>query len=734
MLLTIGMIVRNEEKFLRKCLDGLKLLMDNVKSELIICDTGSTDSTIEIAREYTDKIIEVEWRGDFAWARSHTLKRAKGKWYMFVDADEIFEKEEDVEDIIHFLSSNEHKDYFNATIVLKNVSGPMKLTGSVFNAGRLIRVTKETKFKGKIHEHLTPVYTPIKELKSVLTHYGYDFENDEVKNAKHQRNLIPMLEEIKENPNDLRMLSHLARQYAAMNEHDEALMYVERGLEQHDITSDNVYYHALYQQMMEYYLTKKEYEKVIEVSTRYFNEANLKANAQYVKNIETTAYFSLGKYEEAAKSSIETYEYMEKNERNELDRYVLSVVMTIEMHKPQILGIIIGYNTVAGNFDTAVEWINKSDNKAVIDSDIYNIYINHHVKKSPEKISVMYDYVVGKYGIRSTEYDNALAAIERNITDNEIKFKIAESLVDGREDFGDGYIRLQHMRIKIHEGDYTANEELNYFINSNEPLSQQFGDIIIAAVNNNIDIVPIIEKMRITNTSEFINVTFKNTTGFSYALLNYINDNNFINECNSLKTLRIVASILSLLSEIESGAKFRESIDVEESVLNAVILNTAIEAMTESNMEIQLKLFESYTRIKHKYLKLVYRDNVYCEDKVNSIPEQDAFTFYSGRAFECKDGDDTAGYVHNLRLALNILPGMIDLIKNLCESINEEISTPVVTVHDQLSRETDRLKTIIYTMINTGNITQAEQILNNYEKINPSDPEIGRIKGIMKIY
>ena len=74
------MIVKNEEKILRRCLEALQPILKNDDSELIIVDTGSTDSTVEIAKEFTDKVLFYEWTKDFSAARNECIKHASNDY------------------------------------------------------------------------------------------------------------------------------------------------------------------------------------------------------------------------------------------------------------------------------------------------------------------------------------------------------------------------------------------------------------------------------------------------------------------------------------------------------------------------------------------------------------------------------------------------------------------------------------------------------------------------------
>ena len=70
MLLSIVMMVKNEEKYLDKTLYSLQNLMNDIDSELIILDTGSTDKTIDIAKKYTQNVYFEKWNNNFSDMRN----------------------------------------------------------------------------------------------------------------------------------------------------------------------------------------------------------------------------------------------------------------------------------------------------------------------------------------------------------------------------------------------------------------------------------------------------------------------------------------------------------------------------------------------------------------------------------------------------------------------------------------------------------------------------------------
>ncbi len=83
--ISLCMIVKDEELVLKRCLDSVKNLMD----EIIVVDTGSSDKTKEIAYLYTDKVYDFQWINDFSAARNFSFSKATKDYIMWLDADDV---------------------------------------------------------------------------------------------------------------------------------------------------------------------------------------------------------------------------------------------------------------------------------------------------------------------------------------------------------------------------------------------------------------------------------------------------------------------------------------------------------------------------------------------------------------------------------------------------------------------------------------------------------------------
>ena len=82
-MISVIIIVKNEEKQLRKCLQSVQWA-----DEIIVLDSGSTDNTVAIAKEYTDKVYSTDWQG-YGVQKQRALEHATGTWVLNLDADEI---------------------------------------------------------------------------------------------------------------------------------------------------------------------------------------------------------------------------------------------------------------------------------------------------------------------------------------------------------------------------------------------------------------------------------------------------------------------------------------------------------------------------------------------------------------------------------------------------------------------------------------------------------------------
>lgn len=201
---SVCMIVKNAQATLYRCLDSVKEIAD----EIIVCDTGSSDRTMKIAREYTDQVISLPWEDDFAAARNRSIAEASGDWVLWIDADEYLLGGENLG---KYLRDNMYLGY-----VIRQHHHAVDAQFKPDVPVRLFRNRHGIQFFGCIHEHpetdLNAGISPSVILSDVhIMHDGYVTEA--VRRKRFLRNLPLLLKDRKRHPQRRLGLVFLARDY-----------------------------------------------------------------------------------------------------------------------------------------------------------------------------------------------------------------------------------------------------------------------------------------------------------------------------------------------------------------------------------------------------------------------------------------------------------------------------------------------------------------------------------------
>ena len=629
MTLTIGMIVKNEEKFLRSCLDSIKPLLDELDSELIIFDTGSTDATVEIAREFTEEVHTLEWRKDFAWARNHTLDMAKGEWYMWVDADEVYQ---DVSGIIEFFNSGEYKMYNAASVVWKNMHRGSAF--SLFHPRKLHKCGDGMRWVGKIHECIVPVLMPCKALADVVAlHYGYYYETAEDRKAKSARNIPPLLERFEEDPTDAKNILQLITDYAVAAQFEESKRFVRIGLDLLEDRKESEFYHIFIKHYSGYLFGSGKYEECIEFVQDYFKNTEIvHANAEFIKNDEVASLQMLKRYGESARAGIEVLKWISRSRHGRLSKHILSMQVINELSEKTVISGIIQNFALAGEFEYAIGWLNNYEELLDIKkSDIFNHFVSRAISENRHRDLVsLYEYARISLPPDSVDYHNAIDAIEVNMTNPYAKVQISKVFAGAYPVSDDDYIEL----LRLRSGDL-GKDTLLRFLDGDKSYSQRFGDVIIAAIKQNADVSKFLRNLQITSTNDLAIWLLYTNLDTDSILLDY----NPEGEELSLKLMHLLSTLYFVLqSTAPKEPRF---------------------------IERRLVFFEKYVRMRRSYASALYRADVFCEDAAATLPEQDGFAFYAGKAYECKDNGDTEGFLKNMEQAVEILPAMKEITLHL---------------------------------------------------------------------
>jgi glycosyltransferase involved in cell wall biosynthesis len=130
-MLTVIIIAKNEESNIRRCLESVAFADD-----IIVLDSGSIDNTVNIAKEYTNKVFETDWQG-FGIQKQRALELATSTWVLNLDADEYVSADL-MQEIIKAIKSDKN-DAYKVPIRMCFYKKPLRFSASPKRHVRLFK-------------------------------------------------------------------------------------------------------------------------------------------------------------------------------------------------------------------------------------------------------------------------------------------------------------------------------------------------------------------------------------------------------------------------------------------------------------------------------------------------------------------------------------------------------------------------------------------------------------------
>jgi glycosyltransferase involved in cell wall biosynthesis len=220
--LSLCMIVRNEERNLAQCLDSVA----DLAGELIVVDTGSTDATPSVAARYGAEVIPFDFTVvDFAAARNCAMARAKGRWILMLDADEILDPA-GAPMIEKLAACDENTGYF----LERHNHWAHSAYPTTDYVVRLFPNRPDYRYRGRVHETIdAAILSGGGRLHRTSIRLEHKFSLDpEARRRKNYLYIEILKEEIAADPSDDSRLDFLAAEYHQLEMFDEATEVAER--------------------------------------------------------------------------------------------------------------------------------------------------------------------------------------------------------------------------------------------------------------------------------------------------------------------------------------------------------------------------------------------------------------------------------------------------------------------------------------------------------------------------
>lgn len=567
-LLSICMMVKDEGKNIRRCLDAMKYLIDKDDVELIIVDTGSKDRTADIAREFTDKVYFHQWGNNFSEMRNITISYAKGEYILIMDADEVLT---DPASLYEYIRDERLKEYNTYLFKIKNFDSSGDFT--VHSQERVFKNDGSFRYEGAVHEQ--PIdKTPVLGTDIYIEHYGYLFHDKELREKKFKRTAGILKKELEKNPDGIYYRFQLARSYSAHRDIKEAYEEIKKV---YDLIAANKEKQRQYTYVYGTYAiistNNNEYDETIRIC-----QEGLEINPEYLDlyYLLAYAYAKTGRNEEACSA----YEkYIELTEQ--YDNLKISTDRSIEMYYLGEKSQSAAYAFLAdnlykkGKYDECYEYALLIRDEYIKSEKLARVLLK---LKKYDELKLLYVDNIKKKNIRDTI--EILIEEEALLMNDDARKSLQLLFSDG----DDRYFILN--RIRTCEGTEKqqliakALKELDF-----SDLHDHYADILTDIDKNPRPVFSLFKRLKKGKIKQFVKRLIESSKGHDDFFEHYLlNENIRPDDQSSLKVYISIAYAFLFLKSIEASNAGTEPFDIHNAI------------------------FEKYAEYGFNYIMTIYKD------------------------------------------------------------------------------------------------------------------------------
>ncbi len=662
MKLSICMMIKNEAANLPRCLDSLKLLRDQVESELIIVDTGSEDDSVQIAKKYTDKVYHHKWNNQFSEMRNTSISYASGEWVMIVDADEELEPQTA---LVEFLRSKEQKKYAVVAISVKNFVSLEPEEYSLMVGFRLFRRDKHFRYEGAVHNQ--PVFKgqEIAYPSVCIRHYGYIASDMELMERKFIRTHGILKNELEKDPENIYYWSQLSVTYAMHNDYKEAIEAAEKAysLLPEKRTSNHMY---VFLQILAVYQHERLFEKIVQIAQEALaiKEGYLDVYYYYAE-----AKAVLGDFKEAVKYYEKYLEFIENYDKQterdvSLVEYTLCYLQIAYYNMSQIC-------TQEKLYDRAIECGEKLTDDKYVRDNMLNLIELYLYKKEFEKLK---KYYMENLKVELREAYSEILVKKIALRDESEGIGIAHEFCDLENEFG----LLCRLVIEDVVGEISAETQKKLSTLNLETLPKYCSTILYYLLKWNVSLAEIASGFKEVWLSNALGHVAEQKTDLSDVLLGFLQ-------------------------------KSKESANLSEVKLTKTLARCTL-LLGQLSVEQYKAVFGKYLKSGIAYLRLVYSNAVLAEClKYEVKNDEEVFLLCMNNALVLKNTKKSV-CIENLRNALQVMPEMKRGIEILLNEIKEAPS-------DEMNQLVDALALEVRKLIERREFATAETVLSEGEKL-----------------